>query len=123
MSDKWDLDRVERAAKAEGYEVERRSFVTYTAGLRWAKESVAVLDSSPEGARRALAAYDAIVAMMAREPGKWSPATAEAAMRAGWVADMDGYPEFYIDRNPAHYPEAAKALRELADWLERQVTP
>ena len=91
MSDKWDLDRVERAAKAEGYEVERRSFVTYTAGLRWAKESVAVLDSRPEGARRALAAYDAIVARMAR--------------------------------NPAHYPEAAKAMRELADWLERQVKP
>lgn len=119
MSDKWDLDRVERAAKAEGYEVERCAFALYTSGLRWCETGATVHDIEAEKARKALAAYDAIVARMARElPGDWRE------------MPNDGSRNIYRNTlgtdvmiHPGHHRENARSLRELADWLDRQVKP
>ena len=129
MSDKWDLDRVERAAKAEGLVVSRGrgdAFTHVEPGVRFfANGDVLMLAAHVDITRKAVAAYDAIVARMARElPAGWRDSLQPDDYRHNWFADQTpGTPSVYVDRNPAAYPEAAKALRELADWLERQVKP
>lgn len=120
----WDLDRVERAAKAEGYEAYQprdKDFVHVEPGVRlFANGDVLMITAHIDSTRRAIAAYDAIVARMARElPDGWQ--RADIPVNAEVFSHVACNAALYI--NPAHYPEAAKALRELADWLDKQVKP
>lgn len=118
----WDLDRVEWAAKTEGFEVERwTSFVAVKGLIHWFDDSVKPVVGNIDDSRKALAAYDAIVARMARElPSGWRATHDDSTLRHRFECGRQGDPVLLVNRRPAHYPEAAKALRELADWLERQ---